>query len=140
MAEGNMVNLTRKCVSHERKQYVLKDILPGDWQYNLDLQNLVAGSADVRTLVDSIPNHHMFVYPFLDTNLQLVDITAIAPSVRKSILKDALAGLADLHDKSIYHTGLSSIRYLGPSIAYLTANISVRYKTRQHHAGLACAG
>jgi hypothetical protein len=53
----------------------------------------------------------MFVYPFLDTNLQLVETTAIAPSVKKKILRDALAGLADLHDKGIYHTGPSSGSY-----------------------------
>ena len=86
---------------------MLKDILPGDFEYILELQKLVDGSDHVRTLVDSIPDHHMFVYPFLDTNLQLVKTTAIAPSVKKSILRDALAGLADLHDKGIYHTGRS---------------------------------
>lgn len=99
------------CVSHEGKQYVLKDILPGDFQYILELQKLVEGSAHVRTLVDSIPDRHMFVYPFLDTNLQLVETTAIAPSVKKNILRDALAGLADLHNKSVYHTGRSSTCY-----------------------------
>ncbi|KAK4109809.1 kinase-like protein [Canariomyces notabilis] len=112
--------------SHERKQYVLKDILPGDWQYNLDLQNLIAGSAHVRTLVDSIPNHHMFVYPFLDTNLQLVDITAIAPSVRKSILKDALADLADLHDKSIYHTDIKPANIMMDSFVQGDGTIGFR--------------
>ncbi|KAL2185840.1 kinase-like protein [Thermothelomyces heterothallicus CBS 203.75] len=65
---------------HEGKQYVLKDILPGDFQYILDLQKLVDGSAHVRTLVDSIPDRHMFIYPFLDTNLQLVNTAAIPPS------------------------------------------------------------
>ncbi|KAL2167195.1 hypothetical protein VTG60DRAFT_1607 [Thermothelomyces hinnuleus] len=89
--------------SHEGKQYVLKDILPGDFQYILDLQKLVDGSAHVRTLVDSIPDRHMFVYPFLDTNLQLVNTAAIPPSVKKDILRDALAGLADLHEKGTYH-------------------------------------
>ncbi|KAK3997781.1 L-Aspartase-like protein [Cladorrhinum sp. PSN332] len=97
--------------SHEGKQYVLKDILPGDFQYILELQKLVDGSAHVRTLVDSIPDRHMFVYPFLDTNLQLVKTTAIASSTKKNILRDALAGLAGLHDKGVYHTGRSSIYY-----------------------------
>lgn len=97
------------CVSRENRQYVLKDILPGDFQYMLDLQKLVDNSAHVRTIVDSIPDRHIFVYPFLDVNLQLVNIAAILPSVRKNILRDALAGLADLHDKGIYHTGSSSM-------------------------------
>jgi hypothetical protein len=84
---------------------VLKYILTGDFQYDMDLQKLVDGSAHVRALVDRIPDRHMFVYPFLDTNLQLINITAIPASIRKKILRDVLAGLADLHDKSIYHTG-----------------------------------
>ncbi|KAK3291964.1 kinase-like domain-containing protein [Chaetomium fimeti] len=92
--------------SHEGKQYILKDILPGDLQYILELQELVNGSAHVRTLVDSIPDRHMFAYPFLDLNLQLVEMTTIAPTVKKHILKDALTGLADLHDKGIYHTDI----------------------------------
>lgn len=53
----------------------------------------------------------MFIYPFLDTNLQLVETKAIPPSVKKNILRDALTGLADLHDKGIYHTGQSSTYY-----------------------------
>ncbi|KAK4244385.1 kinase-like domain-containing protein [Corynascus novoguineensis] len=92
--------------SHEGKQYVLKDILPGDFQYIQELQKLIDGSAHVRTLVDSIPDRYMFIYPFLDTNLQLVETTAIPPSVKKNILRDALAGLADLHDKGVYHTDI----------------------------------
>lgn len=84
---------------------MLKDILSGDFKYMLELQKLVEGSSHVRTLVDSIPDRHMFVYSFLDTNLQLVEPTAISPSVKKDILRDALTGLADLHDKGIYHTG-----------------------------------
>ena len=91
--------------SHEGKQYILKDILPGDFQYILELQKLVGDSPHVRTIVDSLPDRHIFVYPFLDTNLQLIETTKIAPAVKKKILRDALAGLADLHDKNIYHTG-----------------------------------
>jgi serine/threonine protein kinase len=111
LGEVEMVGSNPRCLSHEGRPYILKDILPGDFQYNLDLQKLVNGSAHVRTLVDSIHERHIFVYPFLDTNLQLLEIAAITPSVRKSILRDALAGLADLHDKGIYHSGLMSIRW-----------------------------
>lgn len=86
-----------------------KDILPGYFYYILDLQKLVDDSGHIRTLVDSIPDRHIFVYPLLDTNLQLVNTAAIAPSVKKNILRDALVGLADLHDKGISHTGPSFV-------------------------------
>jgi hypothetical protein len=67
----------------------------------------------------------MFVYPFLDTNLQEVQTTAISPAVKKSILRDALAGLADLHDKGIYHTGRSFVHMLLCRI--LTADMPDRH-------------
>lgn len=84
-----MAVLILPCVSHEGKQYVLKNILPGDFQYILDLQKLVDDSASVRTLVDSIPDRNMLVYPFLEANLQLRRTTAIPPSAKKNILRDS---------------------------------------------------
>ncbi|KAK4156769.1 hypothetical protein C8A00DRAFT_40785 [Chaetomidium leptoderma] len=113
-------------VHHEGKQYVLKDILPGDFQYILELQKLVEGSAHVRTLVDNIPDRHMFIYPFLDTNLQLVRTVAIAPSVKKNILRDALAGLADLHDKSVYHTDIKPANIMMDSFKQNDSTIRFR--------------
>jgi hypothetical protein len=95
--------------SHDGKYYILKDILPGDFQYNLDLQKPVDGSAHIRTLIDSIPDRHIFVCPFLKYDLQSVNTAAIPPSTKKMLLRDALAGLSDLHDKNIYHTGQSSV-------------------------------
>ncbi|KAK3295474.1 kinase-like domain-containing protein [Chaetomium fimeti] len=90
---------------HEGKEYILKDILPGDFQYNLDLQKLVS-SAHIRTLIDSIPDRRMLVFPFIQYDLQTINTAAIPPSTKKMILRDALAGLSDLHDKNIYHTDI----------------------------------
>ncbi|KAH6847158.1 kinase-like domain-containing protein [Chaetomium sp. MPI-CAGE-AT-0009] len=112
--------------SHGGKQYILKDVLPGDFEYILELQNLVDGSAHVRTLVDSIPNRHMFVYPLLDTNLQLVETAAIPPSVKKDILRDALAGLADLYDKGIYHTDIKPANIMMDSFPQSDGTIGFR--------------
>ncbi|KAK4133849.1 hypothetical protein BT67DRAFT_449946 [Trichocladium antarcticum] len=89
-----------------RASYILKDILPGDFQYIQELQKLIDSSAYVQTLVNSIPNRHMFIYPFLDTNLQLVETIAIPPFIKIKIIKDALTGLANLHDKGVYHTDI----------------------------------
>jgi hypothetical protein len=54
----------------------------------------------------------MLVFPFLQYDLQSVNTAAIPPSTKKMILRDALAGLSDLHDKNIYHTGQSSVQYI----------------------------
>ena len=78
---------------------------------NIDLQNLVSSSPHVRTPVEVIPDRHMFVYDFLGSDLQLLNTRVIPPAAKKMILRDALRGLADLHEKSIYHTGSSPIYY-----------------------------
>lgn len=57
--------------------------------------------------MDSIPERHIFVFPYLEKGLLHVDTTGLSPVAKKSIIRDALAGLADLHDKHIIHTGQS---------------------------------
>jgi hypothetical protein len=90
---------------HEGKQFILKDIIPGDFDYVISLQKHVEHSPHVRTAVDSIPERHILVFPYLEKGLLHVDIAALSRVARKAIIKDALAGLADLHDKHIIHTG-----------------------------------
>lgn len=90
---------------HEGKQFVLKDIIPGDFDYILSLQKHVEHSPHVRTAVDSIPERHMLVFPYLEKGLLHVDTAALSSVAKKVIIRDALAGLADLHDKHIIHTG-----------------------------------
>jgi hypothetical protein len=120
--------------SCEGEQYILKDILPGDFEHSLNLMKLVDGSAHVRTSVDSIPDRHMFLFPFLKENLQLVDTPKLTHSVKKNLIKDALTGLANLHDKSIYHTGRIPVCYYSKSLSPI--NIPGRHKPIQHHDGL----
>ncbi|KAJ8109110.1 hypothetical protein ONZ43_g6229 [Nemania bipapillata] len=91
--------------THEGKQFVLKDIIPGDFNYIDSLQKRVEHSPYVRTAVDSIPERHMFVFPYLDEGLLHVDTVALSYVARKAIIRDALRGLADLHDEQIIHTG-----------------------------------
>ncbi|KAK4206848.1 kinase-like domain-containing protein [Rhypophila decipiens] len=91
---------------HEEKQFILKDILPGDFQYILDLQKHVQHSPHVRTSVESIPERRMLVFPYLEKRLLYVDTTVLPPAARKAIIRDALVGLAHLHDKNIIHTDI----------------------------------
>jgi serine/threonine protein kinase len=55
--------------------------------------------------VDSIPERHILVFPYLEKGLLHVDIATLSSVAKKAIIRDALAGLADLHDKHIIHTG-----------------------------------
>ncbi|KAI1149052.1 kinase-like domain-containing protein [Nemania diffusa] len=92
--------------THEEKQFILKDIIPGDFDYIISLQKHVEHSSHIRTVVDSIPERHILVYPYLEKGLLHVDTAALSSVAKKVIIRDALAGLADLHDKHIIHTDI----------------------------------
>ncbi|KAK3904458.1 kinase-like domain-containing protein [Staphylotrichum tortipilum] len=91
---------------HEGKQFILKDIIPGDFDYVISLQKHVEHSPHVRTAVDSIPERHILVFPYFEKGLLHIDIAALSSVAKKVIIRDALAGLADLHDKHIIHTDI----------------------------------
>ncbi|KAM7211214.1 Protein kinase-like domain containing protein [Rhypophila decipiens] len=91
---------------HEGEQFIVKDIIPGDFEYILELEKHIKHSSYVRTSVDSIPERHMFVFPYLEKGLLHIDPTALPPLARKAIIRDALSGLADLHEKQIIHTDI----------------------------------
>ncbi|KAI5926593.1 kinase-like protein [Camillea tinctor] len=93
--------------THEGKQFIIKDTNPFDFDYRVSLQKHVERSPHVRTAVDSIPERHMFVFPYLEKCLIDVDIDALSSVTKKAIIRDALTGLADLHDKKILHTDMN---------------------------------
>lgn len=105
MATGRKIPDYLSTFRHEGKRSILKDIIPGDFDYIMALQKHVEHSCHVRTAVDSIPGRHMLVFPHLEQGLLHVDIAALSPATKKAIIRDALTGLADLHDKHIIHTG-----------------------------------
>ncbi|KPI44380.1 MAP kinase kinase kinase mkh1 [Cyphellophora attinorum] len=90
----------------EGKNFILKDILPGDFDDITQLQKLVEHSPHVRTAVDSIPARQIFVFPYLKHVLHHVRTIALDQPARKAIIRDALTGLADLHDQNILHTDI----------------------------------
>ncbi|KAI1752906.1 kinase-like domain-containing protein [Xylaria castorea] len=92
--------------AYEGKQFILKDIIPGDFDYIISLQKHVEQSPHIRTAVDSIPDRHMFVFPYLEKGLLHVDTVALSSVAKKAIIRNALTGLADLHDEHIIHTDI----------------------------------
>ncbi|ROV95971.1 hypothetical protein VMCG_07978 [Cytospora schulzeri] len=86
------------------KDYILKDALEGDFEYQQDLQAPLASCPNLRSIVDTIPDVEVFVYPFLAGDLLRFSKRDLANGTRKSILKSALTGLAELHDRGIIHT------------------------------------
>lgn len=116
---------------HEGKQFILKDIIPGDFDFIISLQKHAEYSPHVRTSVDSIPERHIFVFPYLQTGLLHVDTTALSSAAKKVIIIDALVGLADLHDKHIFHTG----QPLSYRIVICVLTCFRRYQTHKYHNG-----
>ncbi|KAI1310604.1 kinase-like protein [Xylaria venustula] len=72
--------------THKGKQFILKNIIPGDFDYIVSLQKHV----------EHFP-HKKLLY---------VDTVAFFSVAKKAIIKDAFTGFADLHDKHIIYTDI----------------------------------
>ncbi|TKW55713.1 Serine/threonine-protein kinase ATG1t [Colletotrichum tanaceti] len=86
--------------------FIVKDILPDDFQYQQRLQHSVACSPNVRRAIDHAAEQHLFIYPYLSHSLLQLGQRNLRQDAKKRILKAALMGLADLHDKHILHTDI----------------------------------
>ncbi|KAI1137442.1 kinase-like protein [Hypoxylon sp. FL0543] len=88
------------------EKYILKNMIKGDLDYQLELQKLVSSSPNVRTVVDTNREFEIFIYPFLNSDLLRFSQRKLAPEVRKDILRSALRGLVDLHERDILHNDI----------------------------------
>ena len=87
--------------------YIIKNVIPSDFGYYENMQQSLRGCQHVRQLHDTIPDLSMFVYrSFSDHLLRLVQANLSGKMTRR-VLKDALRGLAELHERNIVHTGLT---------------------------------
>ncbi|CZT53403.1 uncharacterized protein RSE6_14933 [Rhynchosporium secalis] len=81
-------------------------MIPGEYEYQKDLQESVSYCPHLRTIVDGVPGPDLFIYPFLETNLLQFSQNKLLDTTRKFILKNALVGLATLHEKNIIHSDI----------------------------------
>ncbi|PGG99398.1 serine/threonine protein kinase [Blastomyces parvus] len=89
------------------KKYVLKNIFHTEFAYQLDMQMPLSGCSNVRVVMDTIPEHLLFVYSYFTRDLlELGDKRDIPYIAKKRILRDALIGLVDLHERRIVHTDI----------------------------------
>lgn len=95
--------------SAEGQNFIVKNMIPGEYEYQQDLQKPLASCPNLRTVVDCVPDPELFIYPFLETNLLQFNQKNLTKATRRSMLKSALVGLAALHERNIIHTGRSSI-------------------------------
>lgn len=105
-SSGFSCQLTTTNSSGDGNRFVVKNIFHAEFEYQLDLQTPLAGSLNLRTVMDTIPEHLLFVYEYLNDNLLELAEKENPPSAeRKKILRDTLTGLADLHERGILHGG-----------------------------------
>lgn len=60
---------------------------------------------NVRPLVDTKASLELLIYPFLDAHLLEFAQKNLSASTRRDIVRDALQGLADMHDRGVIHNG-----------------------------------
>lgn len=109
-----------------------------------DLQNINnrlrgGGASHVRLAQDTIPEKSMFVFEYFADHLLHLAQKDLRLPVTKGILKDALRGIAELHDKDIVHTGRSHLsrggeRRLISWVDIKADNVFVDWK--DHHDGI----
>jgi hypothetical protein len=97
---------THRFLSTGDQKYILKYIHSVNFEDLEDVNNKLRGRAShVRLPQDTIPKKSMFVFEYLaDHFLRLVQ-KDLPLETTKRILKDALLGIAELHDQDIVHTG-----------------------------------
>jgi len=102
-----LYNLRAYCfLSANNQNFILKYIHEVNLTDLQDINNRLRGSANhVRLVKDAIPEKSMFVFQYFDDHLLRLAQKDLPIAVTKQILKDALRGIAELHDQDIVHTG-----------------------------------
>ncbi|KAK2796916.1 hypothetical protein FQN50_009375 [Emmonsiellopsis sp. PD_5] len=91
----------------DEKKYVLKNVFHSEFAYQLDMQTPLSGCDNVRVVMDTIPGHLLFAYSYFTGDLlELSEKQNIPSTTKKRILRDALVGLGDLHERRIVHTDI----------------------------------
>ncbi|KAJ5576817.1 hypothetical protein N7535_003743 [Penicillium sp. DV-2018c] len=55
--------------SADKLNFIAKNMIPGEFDYQLNLQKTVASCHNVRTVVDTIRDLDLFIFPFLAGDL-----------------------------------------------------------------------
>ncbi|KAI0402009.1 kinase-like protein [Xylaria palmicola] len=90
----------------EATKYIVKNMIKGELEYQMELQKLVSSSPNVRTVVDTNQEYELFVYPFLIGDLLHFSQKQLSVETRKDILRSALQGLVHLHESNILHNDI----------------------------------
>jgi hypothetical protein len=106
LSSRNAALIIRSADGHD---FIVKNMIPGEYKYQQDLQSSLASCPNLRTVVDGLPGPELFIYPYLQTDFLQFSQKNLSETTRRSMLKSALVGLAALHERNIIHTGRFSI-------------------------------
>ncbi|KAH7076258.1 kinase-like domain-containing protein [Paraphoma chrysanthemicola] len=97
------------CHVYSATQFILKYIHKVNFTYLQHIYNRLRVRADhVRRVKDAIPEKSMFVFEYFDDHLLRLAQKDLPIAVTKQILKDALRGIAELHDQDTVHTDIKA--------------------------------
>lgn len=89
-----------------QKSYILKDVPASIFSNFKDIiQPQLPASRNIRVPTDQITDQHTLVYDYLTDDFFSLVKEGIALEAKKTILKAALKGLADLHAHHVVHLG-----------------------------------
>ncbi|KAI0406037.1 kinase-like domain-containing protein [Xylaria palmicola] len=90
----------------ESEKFILKKVSNSFYEDHEELFRPLRGCPNVRIACDTIPEQPCLVYRYFSDHLLSLAQTDLPIQVTKGILKDALRGLAVLHDHNIVHTDI----------------------------------
>jgi serine/threonine protein kinase len=88
------------------RKYVLKSVAPLDFKYFKDMFDDLRSSPYIRVSEDAVPEDSLFVYNYLQDHLLSFVQKDVPLPITKQILRNALRGIATLHDRGIVHTDI----------------------------------
>lgn len=92
--------------AENQEKYVLKNIFHTEFEYQLDLQTPLRERPNLRVVIDTVPEHLLFVYNYCTSHLlELAEKENLSDASKKRILRDTLVGIADLHELNILRGG-----------------------------------
>ncbi|KJF60499.1 serine/threonine protein kinase [Coccidioides immitis RS] len=108
LQEKELTRLRVYLAVSDEQQFVLKEVFQNDFHYYRNMHKDL-GSPYLRTLSDTIPEESLFVYKyFTDHLLRMAPQTNLPLDITKRILRDALRGIAALHERDIVHTDIKA--------------------------------
>lgn len=96
----------------------MKNMIQGEFEYQLNLQKSLSACPNVRAVVDTVQELEMFIYPFLSGDLLHLSQKSLSEETRRYILRNALHGLADMHNRDVLHNGKCERSRRIPSLWY----------------------